>query len=139
MTGTLSGWLTGVTSALRARPGLDVHDTGEPEYRADPDGRAHIAAWIQPSPGAPAAGSARATGAQPVYRSVITVTAVGGCRARALRAAAEIRAALAGQVIGGCLTSEEDLTGVTVQPSPGAEPPAWYLPMLFRATIRQDT
>lgn len=132
---TIPDFNTAVLTALRARPNLDVHAEDHPEYRLDPDGRAHIAAWAQLGPGTPSQWAQRACGARPVTRGDFQITAVGGDPDRCIRAALHIRAALNGQIIAGALITEEELRRNPPREDPDSTPPTYYLPLLYTSTI----
>lgn len=127
---------TAVLAALRAQPHLHVHSEQEPEYRLDPDGRAHIAAWAQLGPGTHSQWAQRGCGTRPVLLGDFQVTAVGGDPNRCIRAAVAIRAALHNQIIAGALVREEELRRNPPREDPASVPPVSYLPLLYTATLQ---
>lgn len=136
---TIAGFNAAVLAALRARPQLDVHAEAAPEYRLDPDGRLHIAAWAQLGPGTHSQWARRASGERPVVVADFQVTAVGGDPDRCIRAALSIRAALHNQHIDGALVREEELRRNPPRTDPDASPTAYYLPLLYTATLNRRT
>ena len=132
---SVTAFNTAVLAALRARPHLDVHSEADPEYRTDPDGRLHIAAWAQLGPATPSQWAGRATGERPVDRADFQVTAVGGDPDRCIRAALHVRAALHNQFIAGALVLEEELRRNPPREDPESTPTAYYIPLLYTATL----
>ena len=135
MTADVLAFNTAVLAALRAQPHLDVHSEQEPEYRPDPDGRAHIAAWALLGPGTHSQWAQRGCGTRPVLLGDFQITAVGGDPNRCIRAALAIRAALHNQFIAGALVLEEELRRNSPREDPASTPPAYYMPLLYTATL----
>lgn len=126
-----------VLAALQAQDNLDVldgaiDDTGEPTYRNDPDGRAHMTAVLWWSTEYRQIEDETVCGARPLTALPFQVTCVGGDQNRAIRAAAKTAAALSDV----CLTAwsgpiREDTERSTVQRDPSATPARWYLPIHY--------
>lgn len=141
---TVEAWITWrdtIAAALRAQPNLDVlvdgiDINGEPSYRNDPDGRAHMTAVLWMGVGVPVAGDDTLCGDRDLGSLSWQVTAVGGDADRAAHAALKVRAALTGKHLvepdGRAL---EQFDQVSISEDKSASPSRFFVPIAYSAQL----
>jgi len=138
---TWTAWRDAIANQLRAQPNLDVlvdgvDVAGEPTYRLDPDGRAHISAVLWMGVGVPVAGDDAMCGTRDLGSLSWQVTAVGGDADRAARAALKVRAAITGKhLVDGAGPALEQFDQATVREDKTAKPSRFVFAMAYAAEL----